>query len=190
MGGAASLLGSLREPGVEQQAAALAERAAAHVSLDDPGGAASLLGRLREAGAEQQAAALLARDPAAHVSLDDPGGAASLLGRLREAGAEQQAAALAARRRRPGYSSLPSSRKAPRISSGSGGSPRAPRPHHGAGTTWTYRLPSAAEEQEGECGARRGVRWGPSTGQPRPRRAGGRDVRERRLIRLVRVPVR
>ena len=97
MGGAASLLGSLREPGVEQQAAALAERAAAHVSLDDPGGAASLLGRLREAGAEQQAAALLARDPAAHVSLDDPGGAASLLGRLREAGAEQQAAALAAR---------------------------------------------------------------------------------------------
>ena len=31
---------------------------------------------------------------------------------------------------------------------------------------------------------------GPSTGQPTPRRAGGRDVRERRLIRLVRVPVR
>ena len=51
--------------GAEQQAAALAERAAAHAALDDPDGVASLLGRLREAGAEQQAAALLARLPAA-----------------------------------------------------------------------------------------------------------------------------
>ena len=48
-------------------------RAAAHVSLDDPGAVARLLDRLREAGAHEQVTALLHRDPAAHVSLDDPG---------------------------------------------------------------------------------------------------------------------
>ena len=49
-----------------QQAAALAERAAAaHVPLDDPYGVAFLLARLREADAAQQAAALAARLPAA-----------------------------------------------------------------------------------------------------------------------------
>ena len=91
------LLGSLREAGAHEQAAALASRAAAHAALDDPGAVASLLGRLREAGAHEQAAALLARDPAAHAALDDPDGVALLLDRLREAGAHDQAAALAGR---------------------------------------------------------------------------------------------
>ena len=59
----ARLLDSLRGAGAEEQAAALADRAAAHVPLDDPGAVAGLLDSLREAGAEQQAAALLARDP-------------------------------------------------------------------------------------------------------------------------------
>jgi hypothetical protein len=93
----ASLLDSLRKAGAEQQAAALAERAAAHAALDNPYGVARLLDSLRKAGAEQQAAALLARDPAAHVALDYPDAVASLLDSLRKAGAEQQAAALADR---------------------------------------------------------------------------------------------
>ena len=50
----ARLLGSLREAGAREQATALAERAAAHVPLDDPGAVADLLGSLREAGAREQ----------------------------------------------------------------------------------------------------------------------------------------
>jgi hypothetical protein len=92
----ASLLGSLRQAGAHDQAAALAARAAAHAALDNPGDVARLLGspqqmavyeqvapdgslratmsvdRLWQAGAHEQAAALLARDPAAHAALDDP----------------------------------------------------------------------------------------------------------------------
>ena len=96
-GGVACLLDSLREAGADEQAAALAARAAAHAPLDDPGGVAGLLDSLREAGADEQAAALLAREPAAHAALDDPDGVAGLLGSLREAGAHEQAAALLAR---------------------------------------------------------------------------------------------
>jgi hypothetical protein len=48
------VLGRLREAGAAEQAAALAARAAAHVSLDDPYSVASLLDRLREAGAAEQ----------------------------------------------------------------------------------------------------------------------------------------
>ena len=47
------------------QAAALADRAAAHAPLDNPRGVAVLLDSLREAGAEQQAAALAERLPGA-----------------------------------------------------------------------------------------------------------------------------
>ena len=97
----ARLLDSLREAGAEEQAAALAERAAAHVSLDDPGAVAWLLDSLREAGAEEQAAALLRRDPAAHVSLDDPGAVAWLLDSLREAGARAAGRRAGRARRRP-----------------------------------------------------------------------------------------
>ena len=49
---------ALREAGAQEQATALAERAAAHVSLDDPDAVARLLGSLREAGAQEQATAL------------------------------------------------------------------------------------------------------------------------------------
>ena len=133
--GVARLLGSLRQAGAHEQAAALAARAAAHAPLDDPGAVASLLDSLREAGAHEQAAALAARGPAAHAALDDPGAVARLLGSLREAGAHEQAAALASGCRRPACSGSSSSRKAPRISSVSDGRPTAPRPRHGAGKT-------------------------------------------------------
>jgi hypothetical protein len=83
--------------GAAEQAAALASRAAAHATLDNPGSVAFLLWRPRETGAAEPAAALLARDPAAHVSLDDPRGVAFLLDMLREAGGVEQAAALASR---------------------------------------------------------------------------------------------
>jgi uncharacterized protein YidB (DUF937 family) len=89
----ASRLGSLRE----DQVSALADRAAAHVALDNPAGVADLLGNLRAAGTQDQVTALLARDPAAHVALDDPAGVADLLGRLRAAGAQDQVTALLAR---------------------------------------------------------------------------------------------
>jgi hypothetical protein len=62
----ARLLGSLREAGAEQQAAALLRRdPAAHVPLDDLRAVAMLLGSLREAGAHEQAAALAGRLPGA-----------------------------------------------------------------------------------------------------------------------------
>ena len=90
----ASLLGTLRGAGAEEQVTALADRAIAHVPLDDPGAVAWLLDTLREAGAEEQVTALLRRDPAAHVRLDGPAAVAWLLGTLREAGAEEQVTAL------------------------------------------------------------------------------------------------
>ena len=93
----AYLLESLQQAGADEQAAALADRAAAHTPLDDPHDVAYLLGSLREAGADEQAAALLARDPAAHTAVDDPRGVAYLLESLEQAGADEQAAALTGR---------------------------------------------------------------------------------------------
>jgi hypothetical protein len=61
----ATLLGRPRQAGVRAQAAALADRAAAHVPLDDPWGVAELLDSLREACAQAQAAALADRLPGA-----------------------------------------------------------------------------------------------------------------------------
>ena len=55
----ASLLDRLREAGAQEQVTALADRAAAHVPLDDPGAVARLLDSLREAGAREQVTALL-----------------------------------------------------------------------------------------------------------------------------------
>jgi uncharacterized protein YidB (DUF937 family) len=89
-------IASPREMGARDPADALARRAVAHVSLDQPGGIASLLARLREMGAREQADAL-ARRAVAHVSLDQPGGIARLLDELREAGTDEQAPALLAR---------------------------------------------------------------------------------------------
>ena len=91
------MLDWLREAGEQGQVIALAARAAAHVSLDEPYGVAALLGSLGEAGAHEQAAALLARDPAAQVVLDHPYAVGQLLDRLREAGAHEQFTALADR---------------------------------------------------------------------------------------------
>ena len=52
------LLDGLREAGADEQAAALADRAAAHAALDNPNAVASLLGWLLEAGADEQATTL------------------------------------------------------------------------------------------------------------------------------------
>ena len=92
----ARLLDSLREAGTDEQAAALAGRAAADAPLDNPAAVARLLGSLREAGAHEQAATLAGR-AATHAPLDDPDYVARLLGSLREAGAHEQAATLAGR---------------------------------------------------------------------------------------------
>ena len=85
----ANLLDSLQRAGAHEQTAALASRAAAQVSLDDPNAVAGLLHSLRRAGATGQVSALLDRDPATHASLDDPSSVASLLNSLREAGAHE-----------------------------------------------------------------------------------------------------
>jgi len=58
----ASCWGGLWEAGVEDQVTVLADRAAAHLPLDDPAATASLLGSLRAAGAR------------AHVTLLDGAG--------------------------------------------------------------------------------------------------------------------
>ena len=95
----AKLLRSLRKAGAHEQVTALADRAAAHVSLDDPYDVAVLLDGLRKAAAQEQVTALLRRDPAAHVSLDDPYPyhVGYLLDSLHEAGAQEQVTALANR---------------------------------------------------------------------------------------------
>ena len=113
--------------------------AAAHVPVDDPYGVLNLLLSLREAGAYEQAATLAGR-VAAHAALDNRGGVARLLDSLQRAGADEQAATLAARLPAPVCSSSSLCRTAPRISSVSDRKPTAPRPRHGAGKTWTYRL--------------------------------------------------
>ena len=71
----------------------LADRAAAHVPLDDPGGVATLLLSLRGVGAHEQAAVLADR-AAAHVPLDHPNGVATLLHHLRWMGYHEQATTL------------------------------------------------------------------------------------------------
>ena len=92
----AFLLGRLRQAGADEQAAALAARAAAHAALDDLLAVGSLLDSLREAGADEHAAALSSR-AAAHAALHDSLGVGSLPDRLRAVGADDQAAALLAR---------------------------------------------------------------------------------------------
>ena len=61
----ARLLDRLRAAGAQEQATALADRAAAHIALDDPRGVASLLASLRKAGAQEQAITLADRLPGA-----------------------------------------------------------------------------------------------------------------------------
>ena len=90
------LLDRLRRAGADEQAAALALRAAAHAPLDDTAAVASLLDHLRKAGADEQAATLASR-AAAHAHLESPAAVARLLDHLRKAGADEQAATLASR---------------------------------------------------------------------------------------------
>ena len=58
-----SLLNRLREADTQDQVAAPAARAAAHVPLDHPDGVGWLLDLLLEEGMQDQVATLLARDP-------------------------------------------------------------------------------------------------------------------------------
>ncbi|MFF9147539.1 hypothetical protein ACF1BN_22060 [Streptomyces sp. NPDC014861] len=90
--GVADLLEALWEAGADEQAAVLAERAAAHIPLDHRA-AIVLLEVLWEGRADEQAATLIER-AAAHAALDNPGTVADLLEVLREAGADEQAATL------------------------------------------------------------------------------------------------
>ena len=100
------LLVGLGREDAQNQVTVLADRAAAHFPLDNPGAVGALLNCLRNAGAEeQQVAALLRRDPAGHASLDNPGAVAMLLSALGWAGAEQQVTALL-RRDPAGHASL------------------------------------------------------------------------------------
>ena len=140
-GAVAWLLGSLREAGAQDQADALLRRdPAAHAPLDDPYGVVQLLGSLREAGAHDQADALLRRDPAAHAPST-----------IRTAWSSCWAACgKRARRTRPTRwpngclrrecSSYSTNRETVGIGSVSVERPTAPRPHYGAGKTWTYCL--------------------------------------------------
>ena len=93
----ARLVNSLRELGAQDQAAALAARAAAEMPLGNPGDVVRLLDHLRELGAQDQVSEVLHRNPAARASLDTPGTVIWLLNGLRELGAQDQATALAAR---------------------------------------------------------------------------------------------
>jgi hypothetical protein len=79
----------------DQQAAALANRAAASVPVGDPDSVAYLLHVLRRAGADQQFTALA--DRAVGVSLNNPRAVANLLNALRGAGADQQRETLISR---------------------------------------------------------------------------------------------
>ena len=93
----AELLGGLQEAGAQEQFTALADRAAAHVPLDDPDARGPPAEPAAEAGAPELVAALLRRNPGAHASVENPGDVARLLGWLRQAGTEGQVTALAGR---------------------------------------------------------------------------------------------
>ena len=100
--GVAGLLGSLRAArrhrvaGAQEQATALAVRAAAQAPLTDPGAVVRLLDSLSAAGAQEQATALAVR-AAAQAPLTDPGAVVRLLDSLRAAGVRKQATALVRR---------------------------------------------------------------------------------------------
>ncbi|MFJ2730798.1 hypothetical protein [Streptomyces collinus] len=96
LNGVSWLLSMLRELGAREQAAVLAERATAHVTLDDPNRVGWLLESLWKVGALEQAA-VLAERATAHAALNSPNRVARLLGSLREVGAQDQIAVLLAR---------------------------------------------------------------------------------------------
>ncbi|WP_411153055.1 hypothetical protein [Streptomyces sp. A30] len=94
---AARLLGALRAAGAHQVAAALARRAVADCTLDNPVAVSRLLKELREAGAEDETVVLLGRDPASHVAVDYPYNVHWLVEELLVAAAHEQIDVLAER---------------------------------------------------------------------------------------------
>jgi hypothetical protein len=92
----AELLGSVSAAGLQEQAAALAGRAAALVAVTDPFGVARLLASIRAADLQEQAAVLGGR-AAVRLPLHSSFGVDFLLDELQAAGLQEQAAALAGR---------------------------------------------------------------------------------------------
>jgi hypothetical protein len=92
------LLGCLRQAGAQDQATALADRAAAHASLDDLYGVSFMLNALHTWGTPEQVAVLADR-AAAHAPVEHSWSEAlvRLLGTLREVGGDEQVTALAGR---------------------------------------------------------------------------------------------
>jgi hypothetical protein len=91
-----SLLRALGEAGAQEQAAALAARAAAHAGFGDLRAVVVLLEALRRAAAWEQATALAVR-AAAHADLASPWAVAHLLRQLRALGAQEQVTVLLGR---------------------------------------------------------------------------------------------
>ncbi|MFC4464283.1 hypothetical protein ACFPH6_06840 [Streptomyces xiangluensis] len=89
------LLDAFREMGAMGEFAVLADRASAHMSLEDPGSVTALLELLRSADHEEALSALLRRDLAGHVSSEDSRMVQSLLIALRNAGATEMFEAVA-----------------------------------------------------------------------------------------------
>jgi hypothetical protein len=124
----ARLLTALRAAGADQARSALATRAAADVSLEDPRGVAALLEELRAAWAGAPLQVLLARDLAGQVSLapDQHRGVARLLTALRAAGDGQAARALADRAADAGMFDLAEDRTIYRFGREPDGAPASP----------------------------------------------------------------
>jgi hypothetical protein len=91
------LLNELVRLNAQEQAKTLAYRAAAYVTLDEPGRVATLLENFWKRHVLGYMTILLDRNPAAHVALDDGHAVAKLLHVLKEAGAEEQITSLANR---------------------------------------------------------------------------------------------
>jgi len=95
--GISGLLEELSEKKEQNHAfAALADRVAAQIPLDDPAAIARLLRKLHETGAQKQAL-VLANRVAVDVTLIDADGVVALLAGLRDVGAREQALVLADR---------------------------------------------------------------------------------------------
>jgi hypothetical protein len=93
----AVLLRRLREHGAVEHCARLAERAAAHMPLDNSAAVYNLLEELWSIKAADQISVLISRDPAAQVVISHPRAAEFLVDTLRSIGATEQAEKLTKR---------------------------------------------------------------------------------------------
>jgi hypothetical protein len=134
---AARLITKLRDV-LPEAVAAVAGRAAADASLEDPGAVAELLRELRAAGTGSAVTALLARDPAAHADLTELASVAPLLTGLHAAGADDAVTALASRVASHVTAGRDSSLSAARTASELLGELRAANAGHAATTIATY----------------------------------------------------